>query len=236
MAKAESILDLPVSFGGVSFGDKTARVGVTVERQHLKIGQADKSLCDKRLTGTIRSKPSDDDGQGRFDGMDDELKVNGTFDVKGFRVASNEISFGLTFAIKDLDRATLSEFPKRSGRLLIRDVEEIPEEEKGDDDQEESDGDDAAEETGATSSGTPTDDDAWKSVKVRDGLKGLGKKVYEGIDKLLGEDATLGKLFDWKNGGTGDRWWTDIEGLGQAGATKIDDAIEAFWKQFRKGK
>ncbi len=236
MAAASEVLDLPVSFKGVSFGDKTARVGVALDRTSvkLKLSDFDKNLCDKRLTGTIKSKPSETDGQGRLEGFDGLLEVNGTFDVKGFKVSSNSIDFGLTFSLKDLDRATFSEFAKVGGRLIVTGVEDIPEDAV--DEEEDDEEDEAAETSKAAASGA---DEAWKSEKVRDALKGLGKRVYDGIDKLLGGDGepvTLGALFEWKNGGGGSRWWTNIDGVGEAAATKIDDAIEAFWTKWRKRK
>lgn len=79
------------------------------------------------------------------------------------------------------------------------------------------------------SNGQPQDEE-WKKTPVREALPDLGKRIHEGIEKLLGPDATIGGLFDWKNGND-NRRWTDIDGLGEAGATKIDDAIEAFWNR-----
>lgn len=67
--------------------------------------------------------------------------------------------------------------------------------------------------------------ETWRTVPVREGLHGLGKKVYEGIEKLGIE--TVGALMDWKNAKP-ERWWTDIEGVGKAACDKLDDAIEKF--------
>lgn len=39
---------------------------------------------------------------------------------------------------------------------------------------------------------------------------------------------TLGGLADWKNA---DRWFTDVKGVGKAAATKIDDAIVAYFEK-----
>ena len=103
----------------------------------MTISAADKNLCDMRLTGSLIAKPpGDQEGQGRLAGMDADLQLQGIFDVKGFSVHTDSLSFGLTFNINGIDRGTLSEFAKRDGRLLIHGVEDIPESAEDDDDGE----------------------------------------------------------------------------------------------------
>lgn len=41
------------AFGGVSFGKKTARVGVSVQRKLLSLTKADDHFCDRRLSVAI---------------------------------------------------------------------------------------------------------------------------------------------------------------------------------------
>lgn len=136
MAK-KMILNFPVTYGGVSFGKKTARIGLTVSRDDLKIGVADKNLCDRRLELIIKASGNgDQEGQGRLEGMEDDLVLAGVADVKGFGVHAEHISFGLTFNVKALKTASaagesrLDDFASREGRLQIVGVETIPEEEK----------------------------------------------------------------------------------------------------------
>lgn len=129
--KPGEVLDLSAKFGSVNFNAKTATVRVTVQRNDLKLSAADKSLCERRLTGTINAKPPDVAAdQGVFDGMDGDCETSGTFDVKKLNVASETIGFGLTFNLKGVDRNVLSMFANRAGRLMIDDVGDIPEEEK----------------------------------------------------------------------------------------------------------
>ncbi len=141
--KVEAVLDLPVAFGNVSIGDKTARIGVTVDRSSLSVSQADKHLCEHRLTGRIVSKPQGDHpDQAALPGMEFETALAGVFDVKGFSVSKDNLGFGLTFAIASIDVANLAHFAKRAGRVVVEDVEAIPangeaEEEDEEEDEEE---------------------------------------------------------------------------------------------------
>ncbi len=138
MAKKKSfVLDLPVAFGSVSFGKKTARVGINVSRDELKLGVADKTFCDRRLTVSISAAANGDQaGQGRLEGMDESLTLESVADVKGFGVHAATIGFGLTFNIVELKRIAeatgthFNDFAGREGRLQIEDIGEIPEAEK----------------------------------------------------------------------------------------------------------
>jgi len=126
-----NVMDLIVGFGNVNIGDKTARIGITVDRGNLSVSQADQSLCGRRLTGTLIAQPDGDaPGQETFPGMDSgNTELNGSFDVKGFNVTAKNISFGLTFSLKDLEMELLGHFAKRNGRLNITEVAELPDEE-----------------------------------------------------------------------------------------------------------
>jgi hypothetical protein len=150
MSKAKktngSMLDLQVAFGQVSIGDKTARIGIQIDRGQLTPTQADKNLCELRLAGKIIAKPIDQNpDQQTFPGMELETELAGTFDVKGFSVTRDTIGLGLTFALKSVEIDKLAHFAKRSGRLIVNSVEDIPakdpeeveEEDEDDEDEEE---------------------------------------------------------------------------------------------------
>lgn len=114
--EADSVLDLPVTFGNISIGDKTARVGVTVMREQLSLSQADRNLCERRLNGKIISRPAGDNpDQASLPGMAFETTLEGVFDVKGFSVSKEALGFGLTFAIAEIDVSNLAHFAKRGG-------------------------------------------------------------------------------------------------------------------------
>lgn len=135
-AKA-AFLELPVSFGGVSIGDRTARLGVSLDRNvvTLDVMKADQSLCGCRLTGKIVARSGEVAGeQDPLPGLDaGDTVLDATFDVKQLSITPASISFGLTFAIKGLDVGELAHFAKRSGKLIVYEVSEIPTE-RGDED------------------------------------------------------------------------------------------------------
>jgi hypothetical protein len=127
-SKADSSfeLDLPVSFLGVSIGDGTARVGVSVARPILSLSAADRSLCGRRLTGKIVLRPAGEDPNQTtlFDGVDHE--VSATFDVKRFGVSPKAFSFGLTFPLIEINVSELAVFAKKEGRLQVGEIAAIP--------------------------------------------------------------------------------------------------------------
>lgn len=131
-----AVLDIPVAFGNLSVGDKTCRLGVTIDRGTLGVTACDNKLCERRLTGKIVAKPADSQvDQGSLTGMEDDTVVPGVFDVKGFSVTGDNLSLGLTFAIKSVDISELAHFAKRAGRLIVEESEELPD--GGDEDSDE---------------------------------------------------------------------------------------------------
>jgi hypothetical protein len=129
--QSKSILELNAVFGNVSIGDKTARIGLTVDRLDLTLPQADRHLCEKRLIGSIFSRPpGDHPDQGTLPEMEFSTTISGAFDVKSFRVTKKHLNFGLTFAIASIDVALLAHFAERSGRLIVDDIDIIPEKEE----------------------------------------------------------------------------------------------------------
>lgn len=137
--KAVGKIKLPVTFGGVSFNKKTARIGITVSRDDLALGAADDNFCDRRLTVVINASANGDQrDQARLPGMDEDLELSGSADAKAFGVHAETITFGLTFNLKALaDESTnndvaLNQFAGREGYLKINGSTEIPEEEKED--------------------------------------------------------------------------------------------------------
>lgn len=140
--KKEAVLELPVSYSNVNIGDKTARVGVKVHRANLRPTQADTQLCGKRLTGRLLARAAGAQAeQQSLPGADQDVQLEGTFDVMGFTVTPKTIGFGCTFSLESIDIEKMAHFAKREGMLYIDTVAEIPEEErpekKGKDEEEE---------------------------------------------------------------------------------------------------
>lgn len=123
-------LNIGVDFGGVSFGDKTARLGVTIDREKIELDRADELFCDRRLTGTVILGHTEDDPTQKDLIADAAHTVSGTFDVKGFSCKPSNLTIGLTFGRLEVDPGELSLFAKKSGRLVVTASEEIPEPER----------------------------------------------------------------------------------------------------------
>lgn len=149
MAKAkakrpEPVLKIPVKFGNVSIGKKTARVSCTTARgkDGITLAVADKNLVDCRLTGIILSRCGDaQSNQDSIPGMDgNDIEIEAMFDVKKVSFDHDDIRFGLTFNKKGVDKNDLSMISATNGELVIHTIEEIPDEEKGDDDDEDEEG------------------------------------------------------------------------------------------------
>ena len=132
----ESVMELPVSYGGLSVGDKTARIGVSISRGNLSITKADKAFCCKRLDVSIKAMSNGAQADNQpLPGMEgSDWEVGGVADVKGWSTNGKSITFGLTFNLENVEVETLSHFPKREGTLVVDAVEDIPEEEGADDD------------------------------------------------------------------------------------------------------
>lgn len=139
MSKAkdqETVIEIPVTFGGLSVGDKMCRIGMSVSRASFTPAKADKHLIDKRLSVKLIAVPGGANGdQPSLPGLDNDREVAAVGDCKGYSATGMKLSFGLTFMLASVDVETLSHYPKRDGRLVVTGIEDIPEGE-GDDDGE----------------------------------------------------------------------------------------------------
>lgn len=127
MAKKKvPLLDVAVSFGGVSIGDTTAKVSFTINRDRFDLEEADRFLCGKRLTGRLVVVRGDEDpNQEPLPGMEDnKLELSSVFDCKGFRATPKTIASGAVFLLESIDVSVLGHVAKKSGRLIIQSVEE----------------------------------------------------------------------------------------------------------------
>jgi hypothetical protein len=123
--------EIHVKWGSVNIGEETARVGVTISRANITVGEVDKKLCGKRLSGTIVARANGAQaGQASLPGADDDVKMKGTWDVKGFSASLKNISMGFTFRLASIDVGDLSRFAKREGVAIISGAEDLPEDEQ----------------------------------------------------------------------------------------------------------
>lgn len=205
-----AVLDKPVSFGGVSIGKSTGRIGIGIDRSWIQLDEAADMFCNRRLIGKVVLGGADDaSGQQKL--VDDlEVEVNGAFDCKGFRVTEESLSTGLTFSLKEVSIADLAKFSKGVGRLVVMETGEIP------DDAPSEEFDDDKPILKATGE--------WTLVKL-DTLPfkpGTLKKLAKASITTMGELADYTAL-------KGEWWWKDIPGIGEAAAHEIEDITAKFW-------
>jgi hypothetical protein len=120
---------LEASFGSVNFGDTSASCSVKIPLSEFSLAKAHKDFCERRLKGEINAKGAAGDAaaQGTLEGMDDDVKIKGVFDVAKISVSKKMVSFTVSFSLRDIDRAQLSNIAKRNGFLIVNTVEDIPE-------------------------------------------------------------------------------------------------------------
>lgn len=208
-------LDIPVEFGGVSIGQATARLGLRISRNNLNINAADETFVGHRLTGkVILGKRDDSPGQEKM--FNSDYEVEATFDVKRIGVSVDEISTGLTFNLADVDIRELAKFSKGSGKLVVYEVGEIP--------------DDAPDDAPHTSDDGPK---AKKSLKI-DGDLSVVKKtplsfLFKG--KLLESlnDAGLSNIGHIIKFAKGKKKFSEIEGIGVGKADTIANVMVDFY-------
>ena len=209
MTSEQAVLDVPVEFGGVSIGLATARLGIKIDRSVLNIIAADEIFCGHRLSGrVIKGRSGDSPGQTSFtDDLDEYLDA--IFDVKNMSVTASAIGTGFTFSRADVDIETLSKMAKGSGRLVIRDVTDIPEEERED-------------KTQKDAPGTLKSEGPWANYPM--------SKLFSGaLLKSLTDVGlnTVGQLADYTKA---DKPLTDLAGIGPGKAEKIENRLMQFWK------
>lgn len=207
-----AVIDKPVSFGGVSIGKNTGRIGVTLDREWLELEQASDLFCNRRLNGkVVLGRAGDAANQTTLvDDLDHE--VVGAFDVKGFRVTTDVLAAGLTFSLADVDIAELAKFSKGVGRLVVYEIGEIPA--------------DAVDE-GLDDDEAPMlkADGPWAKVLLST-LFDPKKAIHKALKKA-GLD-TVGDFAEYQ-AKKGDFWAKDLAGIGPKARQDMEDTFEKFW-------
>jgi len=120
---SKPVKEFPVSYGNVSFGDRTASVGLSISRGNCTVNEADKAFTGKRLTMTMFAGPPGSGGTpSAF--ADGDLEVTAVFDSTGFSAKSKKIGLTVSAMLEDIDPATFSQFAKRDGRIEIASIED----------------------------------------------------------------------------------------------------------------
>jgi hypothetical protein len=219
-SKKRSILEVAVAFGGVSIGEKTARVSMKIARGEsgLDIVAAEDLFCGRRLTGRIQlGGKTDTPGQTKF--IETDVVVDGTFDIHRFGVTPEAFTTGATFSLKEIDIGDLAQFSKGQGRMVVNDKTEIPHDaivEDADDDDNEK-----------TLPGTFTQDKPWRKVLLDTLFVGQVLKALKAAGL-----ATVGDLHDYQQPSKSGfiKQLADIKGLGPAKVQIIEDRMLEFWR------
>lgn len=130
-----NVLDLECKFGAVSF-DARASVQLLFEKETFKAAKVEELFCGRRLDVKLKAANNDEDSdQQHFDGMESYSEVEGSCDANRYQSAPDRWGTKLYFNLKDVDELDFLHLRKRRGRILIRAVAEIPDDEpKGNDD------------------------------------------------------------------------------------------------------
>lgn len=216
MTTKSNVHEFRVTFGGVSIGDGTCRIGLKVARDVIGLDEADRILCGRRLTGQIVATPGGEsqDQLHLFDGV--RPAVAGVFDVRRFAVNRREITAGLTFTLQQADLPSLAAFSGRQGVLQVEAV--------GDINDEESDEPEAGPHDVDADMVQRTSDADWRQL----GLEHL-RSLKTGQKTRLKKAGltTIGKLFDAQKPGV--EWFRGFRGIGQSIADAVSDAFVVFW-------
>ena len=215
-ATAINTPDFPVEFGGVSIGQKTARIGLTVSRDVLNINAADELFVERRVTGIVVLGGGEDSaGQTTF--IDTDERIEGTFDIHRFGVKSETYTTGLTFNLKDIDIATLALFSKGKGRLILTDISEIPTDVVDEHDDDE--GQQSFEDLSVAGEAFDTSLDFLFTGSLLKNMKAAGLQTVRDIVEWTKPD---------KSGFC--KQLTDIKGVGESAASKIELRMIEFWR------
>jgi hypothetical protein len=131
------LAELSVEFGTISITDTKARIACKLYRLDLdELHQCPKCrgvrldhlLLHKRLTATLEGQPRGIGHNGRpLPGINDLLHIDWVWDSKGYSSQEEHISFSLSAQLEGLEVETLALFAKRTGKIAITSVEEMPE-------------------------------------------------------------------------------------------------------------
>lgn len=112
-------------FKGVSLGDSTARVGVSIDRESMSYDTADELLCGRQVKVEIVNKHHEGKALAGMEGASG-VTILAIASIKSFAVKPKEFSFGLTFDIDAIDPKELSMFPQRSGEIRLKHEGDLP--------------------------------------------------------------------------------------------------------------
>jgi len=119
-------LKLPVHFGGVSIGEDTAAIGITLTHEDLAIKSPDtppvlrayELLCTRRLK-VILTLGRRDEGETQGKLLETDITINGTCDTNSLGVTTKSLGSRLSFALSEVNASDIAQFAKRDGFMTI---------------------------------------------------------------------------------------------------------------------
>lgn len=115
-ARSEKV-NVGVKFGGISLGDMTATLGVVVDRERLKLAQADRLLCQKLVDVKIQIGGSDDGSEQKE--FIERPAIEASCETKKLSTSAKAVGTGLIFSTNEVDLDDLIDFRKQTGRLVV---------------------------------------------------------------------------------------------------------------------
>jgi hypothetical protein len=125
--KLPFLIEIPVTFGTVSYNGDVVRVAFRASRGNLTVSQADMHLVGKRVKVTIVARLNGSPDQSSLPGMEQDIELTGYADAKGFAAGTKRITSGLTFAIGSIESGKLEMIAKLDGCVTIHEVNNLPE-------------------------------------------------------------------------------------------------------------
>lgn len=116
---------IPVHFAGVSIGEDTGAVGITVNHEDIDaddknaaVLRAFELLCCRRLGGVLTlGKRGDGETQGKL--YETDITISGTFDTNNLKVTPKSFGSRLSCALAEVSASDLAKFAKRDGYFTI---------------------------------------------------------------------------------------------------------------------
>ncbi len=204
----KTALNAPVAFGGVSIGEKTARIGIKINRKNLTLETADKAFSGRRLIGRI-VLGHEDESADQTQMFDSDYSVEGAFDVNQFSTNATYFGAGLTFNLAEIDIEDLAHMSKGAGRLIVDEVTDIPEPEP-------------EEKTPKSESLKFTGE--WAKVRMDEIFKADGVIVKGFAAKDI---VTVGDMVNWQKDDRNQL--IDLPGVGPSKVQEIEDTMMVFW-------
>lgn len=222
--------DAQVDFGGVSIGDQTASIGITIERDGMDcLDQCDELFCGRRLEGKLQLNKAP---QRQLPGMEGEIPcIETVFDVKHFSVKPEVITIRATFSLSSIRVETLGLFAKQAGQLWVNHLEDLAD---ADDDEYEDDGPISDAPGQGKMFGTEA---VQRQKEVRNHIakndQGALKPISAlGLTKAMNDKmiaAGVRTVGDLEHFIATDSWWhRKIKGVGETSVDKINDALWDF--------